>query len=59
MVGLLLLVTTYGHAPQQPLFDISGHTFTRFALVLFILLLPIGTDQFRLDAWLLAWEKQT
>ena len=50
-VGLLLIVTTYGHALQQPLFDIDGHTFTRLALIVFLLLAPTGSDRFSLDAW--------
>lgn len=53
-VGLLLVVTTYGHALQQPLFDIDGHTFTRLALIIFLLLAPAGSDRFSIDNWLLA-----
>lgn len=51
-VGLLLIVTTYGHALQEPLFDIDGHTFTRLALIVFLLLSPTGRDIFSLDYWL-------
>ncbi len=53
-IGVLLIITTYGHALQQPLFDIDGHTFTRLALVVFLLLAPPGSDKFTLDAWLAA-----
>ena len=53
-VGLLLIVTTYGHALQDALFDIDGHTFTRLALIAFVLLAPAGSDKFSLDHWLLA-----
>ncbi len=53
-VGLLLIVTTYGHALQQPLFDIDGHTFTRLALIIFLLLAPVGRDTYSIDQWLLA-----
>ena len=53
-VGLLLIVTTYGHALQQPLFDIDGHTFTRLALIVFLLLAPAGIDRYSIDHWLLA-----
>ena len=52
VVGLLLIVTTYGHALQQPLFDIDGHTFTRLALIIFLLLAPQGSDKHSVDAWL-------
>ncbi len=51
-VGLLLIVTTYGHALQQPLFDIDGHTFTRLALLIFLLLAPRGCDRYSADTWL-------
>jgi len=52
-VGLLLVVTTYGHALQQPLFDIDGHTFTRLALIVILLLAPAGNDRYSIDQWLL------
>ena len=51
-VGLLLIITTYGHALQQPLFDIDGHTFTRLALMVLLLLAPQGSDEYSVDAWL-------
>jgi uncharacterized membrane protein YphA (DoxX/SURF4 family) len=51
-VAILLIVTTYGHALQQPLFDIDGHTFTRLALIVFLLLAPQGCDRFSADNWL-------
>ncbi len=53
-VGLLLIVTTYGHVLQQALFDIDGHTFTRLALIVFLLLAPAGNDKYSIDQWLLA-----
>lgn len=53
-VGLLLIVTTYGHSLQQPLFDIDGHTFTRLALVVFLLLAPAENDRYSIDQLLLA-----
>jgi thiosulfate dehydrogenase [quinone] large subunit len=51
-LGLLLIVTTYGHALRQPLFDIDGHTFTRMALILFVLMQKPGVDCLGLDFWL-------
>lgn len=53
-VGLLLIVTTYGHALQQPLFDIDGHTFTRLAMIVFLLLAPLGSDPYSVDQLLLS-----
>lgn len=51
-VGLLLIVTTYGHALQQPLFDIDGHTFTRLALIVFVLMAGADDDRTTVDYWL-------
>lgn len=48
-MGLLLIVTTYGHTLTEPLFDIDGHTFTRLALIVFLLLAPAGKDRFSID----------
>ena len=53
-LGLLLIITTYGHALQDPFFDIDGHTFTRLALVILLLLAPAGSDKYSLDGWLAA-----
>lgn len=50
-LGVLLLVTTYGHALQEPLFDIDGHTFTRLALILFLLVHGWEKDRATLDYW--------
>ena len=49
--GLLLLLTTYGHALQQPLFDTDGHTFTRLALAIFVLMLADAYDRISFDHW--------
>lgn len=43
-LGFLLLITTYGHALQQPLFDIDGHTFTRLLLIFIVILIPANVD---------------
>lgn len=51
-LGVLLVVTTYGHALQQPLFDIDGHTFTRLALIVFLLMAGTEQDRGTLDSWL-------
>lgn len=57
-VGLLLVVTTYGHALQQPLFDIDGHTFTRLALIVFLLLAPPDCHRYSVDRLLEAKLRQ-
>ncbi len=52
VLGLLLLVTTYGHALLQPLFDIDGHTFTRLALIVFLLVHGWDGDPTAAESWL-------
>lgn len=52
IMGLLLIMTTYGHALQTPLFDIDGHTFTRLALILFVLVIGWRDDKTTIDYWL-------
>ncbi len=47
--GLLLLITTYGHALQQPLFDIDGHTFTRLILIFIVLAIADEHDWLSVD----------
>lgn len=51
-LGLLLIVTTYGHALQEPLFDIDGHTFTRLSLIVFLLLAGSRGDRLTVDYWI-------
>ncbi|TDF39328.1 DoxX family membrane protein [Alteromonadaceae bacterium M269] len=51
-MGLLLIVTTYGHALHTPLFDIDGHTFTRLILIFIVLLLGWERDKSTVDFWL-------
>ncbi len=53
-LGVLLIITTFGHALMEPLFDIDGHTFTRLALIIFLLLAPAGCDKWSLDHKLLS-----
>lgn len=48
-LGFLHLLTTYGHALQSPLFDIDGFTFTRMVIIVFLLMLPVGTDKLSVD----------
>ncbi len=51
-LGLLLIVTTYGHALQEHLFNPAGHTFTRLAMIIFLLMAPMGEDKLTVDYWL-------
>ena len=57
-LGCLLILTTYGHALQEPLFDIDGHTFTRLVLILFLLVHGWSEDRATVDWWLLRRSKE-
>lgn len=48
-LGFLLLTVTYGHLLLQPLFDITVHILPRAILLLFLLLLPAGSDRWSID----------
>jgi len=50
-LGILLLITTYGHALKEPLFDIDGHTFTRIVLIFIVLAISAKKDFFTLDQY--------
>lgn len=49
-LGGVLVLVTYGHLLEEPLFNISGHIFTRAVMVVFLLLMPREDDRFSLDA---------
>ncbi len=51
-LGILLLITTFGHALKEPLFDITGHTFSRLALIIFLLVMSRFKDRLSIDGWL-------
>ena len=49
----LLLITTYGHALKEPLFDIDGHTFTRLILIFIVLAIAHKNDYLTVDGYLI------
>ena len=51
-VGVLLILTTYGHALATPLFDIDGQTFTRLILIIGVLILGWQRDKTTVEFWL-------
>ena len=51
-LATLLLITTYGHALKEPLFDIDGHTFTRLILIFIVLAISAKNDYASLDIYL-------
>ena len=51
-VGVLLIITTYGHALATPLFDIDGHTFTRLISIIGVLMLGWQHDKTTAEYWI-------
>ena len=51
-LGLLLIITTFGHALQEHIFNPDGHTFTRLVMLVFLLMVPLGEDKLTVDYWL-------
>ena len=51
-VGFVLLIVTYGHALDEPLYSIQGHILPRGLLMLIALVLPSEEDKLSVDSWL-------
>ena len=51
-IGFILIVVSYGHLLQEPLFDTTHHIFPRLVLLTFVLAAPADRDLLSLDAWL-------
>ena len=49
-LGFILLLVTYGHLLQEPLYSIQGHILPRTVLLVSTFLLP--RDVFAVDSWL-------
>ncbi len=55
VLGLILVIVTYGHLLKEPFFDISGLSgliFCLLVLVVFILMVPHEKDGLSLDAFM-------
>ena len=50
-LGFILLLVTYGHLLNEPLFSITGHIFPRTALMIAVFLLPSSEDLLSVDRW--------
>jgi thiosulfate dehydrogenase (quinone) large subunit len=48
-IGFILLIVTYGHTLQEPLFSIQGHILPRGLLMLVALALPEEEDRLSVD----------
>lgn len=51
-VGFILLIVTFGHALQEPLYSIKDHILPRGLLMFLALILPEDEDKLSVDAWL-------
>ena len=52
VLGLILVIVTYGHLLKEPFFDMSGLIFALLVLVVFILMIPREKDGLSVDALL-------
>jgi len=48
-LGFVLIVVTFGHLLNEPLYPFHEHVIPRLALLLFVLMLPAEDDRFSLD----------
>ncbi len=48
-LGFVLIVVTFGHLLQEPLYAFHEHVIPRLALLLFVLMLAAEDDRFSLD----------
>jgi thiosulfate dehydrogenase [quinone] large subunit len=48
-LGAVLVIVTFGHLLDQPLYALHEHVIPRLALVVFVLLMPQPVDRFSLD----------
>jgi len=51
-LGSVLVLVTFGHLVNEPLYEFHTHVIPRAALLLFLLVMPREEDRFSLDAWL-------
>lgn len=49
-LGAVLVIVTFGHLLEQPLYALHEHVIPRLALLLFVLLMPEALDRFSIDA---------
>lgn len=50
-LGTVLVVVTFGHLLEQPLYAFDSHVIPRLSLLLFLLLMPANEDSLSLDCW--------
>lgn len=57
-LGCVLLLVTYGHLLEEPLFDVHAYIFTRLVLLLPTLALGAADDPWSVDRWRASREGQ-
>ena len=50
-LGVVLVLVTYGHLLQQPLYDTTSHIFPRLVLLTFVFAAPRQQDVLSVDGW--------
>jgi uncharacterized membrane protein YphA (DoxX/SURF4 family) len=48
-LGFVLVIVTFGHLLQEPLYNLTGHVIPRLGLLLFVLWFPREHDRFSFD----------
>ena len=48
-LGAVLVIVTFGHLLEQPLYAFHEHVLPRLALLLFVLIMPQEVDRFSID----------
>ena len=51
-LGFVLVIVTFGHLLQEPLYNLTGHVIPRLGLLLFLLWSPRENDRFSFDCLL-------
>lgn len=51
-LGFVLVIVTFGHLLQEPLYNLTGHVIPRLGLLLFLLWCPREHDRFSFDCLL-------
>jgi len=50
-LGAVLVLVTFGHLLNEPLYEFHTHVIPRAALLVFLLVMPRAEDRYSLDAW--------
>ena len=51
-LGAVLVIVTFGHLLDNPLYAFHEHVIPRLALLLFVLLMPWDEDRLAIDEWI-------